>query len=192
MIQWTRKKSLPLSHWVGRVWCRPTRINKKTTEQTCSNYSFSSLIFTIHFIPSRQFINSICIYKSNPVFMHLSINNFFNFFISSSSSICEKFINFEKRNDTIEVTIRKSKQVQQWDHTLPRNLKKQPSATRLQQAAPQATNDSNKPFKRRQQQSSTAKSQILAEIVFPQSSIFFRRIKSRAYFWKSLVRGRPF
>jgi len=46
MIQWTRKKSLPLSHWVGRVWCRPTRINKKTTEQTCSNYSFSSLIFT--------------------------------------------------------------------------------------------------------------------------------------------------
>jgi len=56
---------------------------------------------------------------------------------------------------------------------LHRNLKKQPSPTRLQQAAPQATNDSNKPFKRRQQQSSTARSQILAEIVFPQSSIFF-------------------
>jgi len=143
------------------------------------------LIFDLH-NHFRQF----CIYNSNPVYMHLSILNFFNFFISSSSSICEKFINFDKRNDTIKVTIRKPKQVHQWDHTLRRNLKKQPSATRLQQAAPQATNDSNKPFKRRQQQSSTARSQILAEIVFPQSSIFFRRIKSRPYFWKSLVRGR--
>jgi len=64
-------------------------------------------------------------------------------------------------------------------------------AQKLEEAAlSDKTTASSPSSDKRQQQSSTARSQILAEIVFPQSSIFFRRIKSRAYFWKSLVRGR--
>jgi len=87
-------------------------------------------------------------------------------FKSSSSSICEKFINFDKRNDTVKVTIRKPKQVHQWDHILSRNLKKHPSNDK--------TTAASRSSDRQQQQSSTARSQILAEIVFfPKFHFFF-------------------
>jgi len=182
MIQWTRKKSLPLSHWVGRVWLSAdTNKNRTDVFKSPSHFWSSNSLFT----------SSILLLDTSSIQSASSSQNtvviFFQWNASSTSSTSSSYhyrhlniiINFDKQHDTVKVTSRSN-----WTRHFAQKLGNEEAALSDKTTATRASSDKTTATK------FNSKKPDLSRDRFGQSSkVFFSPNQVTCLVWKSLVRG---